>query len=87
MQRDSIAPSDLDRVESTRSQSRDLVSVVVPTFREALNLPHLIPAISSAMRKAAIDFEIIVVDDDSQDGTAECVSELQQRHPLRLVLR
>jgi dolichol-phosphate mannosyltransferase len=69
------------------SLDEDLVSIIVPTFKEALNLPHLIPAISGVMRKARIDFEIIIVDDDSQDGSEERVKLFQQAHPVRMVVR
>jgi dolichol-phosphate mannosyltransferase len=65
----------------------DLVTIVVPTFREVLNVPRLIPAISAAMRKAPIDFEIIIVDDDSQDGIEERVKELASQHPVRIIVR
>jgi dolichol-phosphate mannosyltransferase len=63
------------------------VTVVVPTYREAENLPHLIPAIDEALASAALDGEIIIVDDDSQDGTEMAVSHLAHEHPLRLIVR
>ncbi|TVQ31425.1 MAG: polyprenol monophosphomannose synthase [Phycisphaeraceae bacterium] len=64
-----------------------LVSVVIPTFREALNLPDLIPAVSSALSGAGLPFEIIVVDDDSQDGSEEIVRELAAEHHARILVR
>src|SRR5262249_13933707 len=70
-----------------RAASPNVVSIIIPTFREALNLPHLIPPISAVMRKAALDFEGLVVDDDRRDGTVERLTELQQQHPVRLILR
>ncbi len=45
------------------------VSVVVPTFNERPNVRPLIAAVSAAL--AGESFEIIFVDDDSPDGTAE----------------
>ena len=65
----------------------DIVTIVVPTFKEVLNLPHLIPAISAEMRKAFIDYEILVVDDDSQDGTEAVVAQLACDHPVQLIVR
>ena len=44
------------------------VCVVIPTFNERGNLSNLIKRITSAL--AGINWEIIVVDDDSTDGTA-----------------
>ena len=49
-----------------------LVSVVVPTFQEAANLPLLVPRITAAL--ALWPHEIIVVDDDSTDGTDRVVA-------------
>jgi dolichol-phosphate mannosyltransferase len=42
------------------------LAVIVPTYNEALNLPHLVPRI----RAVQPDAEILVVDDGSPDGTA-----------------
>jgi glycosyltransferase involved in cell wall biosynthesis len=40
--------------------------VVIPTYNEALNLPHLVPRLRDALPGA----DILVVDDGSPDGTA-----------------
>src|SRR5262245_14262145 len=68
------------------TRTNGLVSIVVPTYKEAANLPHLIPAISTTMRGANLKFEILVVDDDSRDGIAECV-KLLDSHPVRMIVR
>ncbi len=47
------------------------VSVVVPTYRERENLPQLLERLGDLRRRYGIDLEVIVVDDDSGDGTAE----------------
>jgi dolichol-phosphate mannosyltransferase len=61
---------------------------VVPTYREAENLPRLVPRISSAISATARSFEIIIVDDNSADGTDRAVAHLQERaYPVRLVTR
>jgi dolichol-phosphate mannosyltransferase len=64
-----------------------LVSIIVPTYQEALNLPHLVPRISAAMRKAGLGFEIVIVDDDSRDGSEQCVKTLEYYHPVRMIIR
>jgi dolichol-phosphate mannosyltransferase len=61
------------------------VSVVVPTLREAENLPLLVPRISEALQGQ--EHEILVVDDDSRDGTVEVCRALSDRYPVRLLVR
>lgn len=63
------------------------VSVVIPTLRERANLEQLLPQLFEILRRAGIKAEVIVVDDDSQDGTDDLCRRLSTRHPLRLVTR
>jgi len=46
--------------------------VIIPTYREKENIEMLITAISSL----PVQFDILVIDDDSPDGTAEIVRKL-----------
>ena len=64
----------------------DSISVVVPTFREVLSLPHLISALEPLAARADWALEVLIVDDDSQDGTVELLAQLQ-RPWLRLLVR
>jgi dolichol-phosphate mannosyltransferase len=61
------------------------VTVVVPTYREAENIPHLISRLS-AVRRSALDLELLLMDDDSQDGSEELVAQSQLPW-VRLVTR
>ncbi len=63
------------------------VSVIVPTYGEAENLPVLVPRIAAALRDAGLHAEIVVVDDNSPDDTVEVCRELAIDYPLRLELR
>lgn len=62
-------------------------SIIMPTFQEAKNIPELI------QRIAAIDFgkkkyEVIIVDDNSKDGTVEIVQHLKSQYAwLKLIVR
>ncbi len=47
------------------------LSVVIPTFNEAGNIAELLQRIAACL--ADVDWTVIVVDDDSPDGTAEVV--------------
>jgi len=64
-----------------------LVSIVVPTYREEANLRPLVTRIAAAMESADHECEILVVDDDSRDGTDIAVQELAERYPVRLITR
>jgi dolichol-phosphate mannosyltransferase len=57
------------------------LAVVVPTFNERGNVPELLRRLELAL--AGIHYEVIVVDDDSPDGTADVVRELA-RHDSRV---
>jgi dolichol-phosphate mannosyltransferase len=50
------------------------LSVVVPTFNERDNIPRLIDLLKTAL--AQIAWELIVVDDNSPDGTAELTKRM-----------
>jgi dolichol-phosphate mannosyltransferase len=64
-----------------------LVSIIVPTYREAANLDALTRRVFAALTRAGITGELIVVDDDSRDGTAEIVATLAREYPVRLLVR
>ena len=49
---------------------RPPLSVVVPAYNEADNLPLLLPELTAALRTLTDRWEVIVVDDGSRDGTA-----------------
>jgi dolichol-phosphate mannosyltransferase len=60
------------------------VSIILPTFNEQGNIAELIRSIDSMV---TLSKEIIVVDDDSPDGTAQTVLKLQKDNPsLPIVL-
>ena len=63
------------------------VSVVVPTYHEVENLPLLVPRIHNSLNSAGKTCEIIIVDDNSQDGTIEACEALAKNHPVRLESR
>jgi dolichol-phosphate mannosyltransferase len=60
------------------------VTVVLPTFNEAGNIGSLIAAILSV---SAVPTEVLVVDDDSPDGTWHVAGEVAERDPRVRVIR
>jgi dolichol-phosphate mannosyltransferase len=80
-----LSPS-TSSAQEARAQQR--LALIIPTLREAKNLPGLLRHIRSVLESVGIAFEIIVVDDDSRDGTEEIVIALGQQDPrVRLIIR
>ncbi|MFA5062255.1 MAG: glycosyltransferase [Patescibacteria group bacterium] len=63
------------------------VSIIIPTYNEAKNLPPLVEEIFSHIDRARVDLEIIFVDDNSPDGTGQVAEELAQKYPVKVVHR
>lgn len=62
-------------------------SIIVPAFREAPNIEPLVERAFAATQAAGIDAELIIVDDDSKDGTDAAIERLKTRFPVRLIVR
>jgi dolichol-phosphate mannosyltransferase len=62
------------------------VSVIIPTYKEALNLPHLLQRIAAVREKQGLDLDVVIMDDDSQDGTDKAIVAFNQDW-VRLVVR
>jgi|BEDMetMinimDraft_2_1075160.scaffolds.fasta_scaffold01121_2 dolichol-phosphate mannosyltransferase len=62
-----------------------MITVILPTYNEAENIKDLIEAIEMELKD--IEHEIVVVDDDSSDGTIEVVRELSNKYPIKLISR
>lgn len=56
------------------------ISVVVPAYRSALSLPELVRQLEPVLEGAASEFELILVDDGSADGTWPVIEDLAQEH-------
>ena len=52
------------------------LTIVVPTYREAESLPHLLPRLLEVIRGMGVRAEILIMDDQSRDGSAEYVAQL-----------
>jgi dolichol-phosphate mannosyltransferase len=57
------------------------LTVIIPTFNEAENLPKLVSALFALPVE---NLKILVVDDNSPDGTGQLAEELAQIYPGRL---
>jgi dolichol-phosphate mannosyltransferase len=67
---------------------REKLALVIPSLREVRNLAPLLDRVRAVLAAAAIEWEVIVVDDDSRDGTEMVVGSISQQDPrVRLLVR
>lgn len=64
-----------------------MISVILPTYNEAENVRRIIPAITKVFQEQSMEGEVIVVDDNSPDGTAGIASSLADSCPVRVHVR
>jgi dolichol-phosphate mannosyltransferase len=63
-------------------------SIVVPTYNEAAGIEQLIRTLDDVFKQHGLDGEIIVVDDNSPDGTGAIVDRLEREgYPVRCLHR
>ncbi|MBI2264835.1 MAG: polyprenol monophosphomannose synthase [Armatimonadetes bacterium] len=63
------------------------VSVVIPTYNERDNISALIEKLSLLFQSRGLQGEIIIVDDNSPDGTADEAEAHARRFPVRVLRR
>lgn len=61
------------------------VSVVIPVYNEEPNLPELVERCLRACAGMGNPFEIILVDDGSNDASARLITEAAEEHPGKVV--
>jgi len=60
------------------------LSIIIPTINEAGNIQALIPRIQTALKT---NYTVVIVDDNSTDGTQTVVTELSSSYPIRIIPR
>ena len=63
------------------------LSVIIPVYNEEENVEPLMRAINGVLRSLGKKYEIVVVDDGSQDGTFFLLSQFQAQEPSLKVVR
>ncbi|CRG86400.1 dolichol-phosphate mannosyltransferase [Talaromyces islandicus] len=58
--------------------SKNKYSVILPTYNERKNLPIICWLIEKTFRENNLDWEVIIVDDGSPDGTQDIAKQLQK---------
>lgn len=70
-----------DMIHNTNHQ----ISVIIPTYNEHDNLQPLLRRVHAALSQA--DYEMLLIDDNSGDGTAELAHSLASQYPVRVIVR
>ena len=65
----------------------NFISIIIPTYREAKNISILCERLDKVISNNNIEYEIIIVDDDSQDGISDVVKELDGKFNVTLKIR
>jgi dolichol-phosphate mannosyltransferase len=62
------------------------LTIIVPTYKEVENLPHLIDRVARVREEHALDIDMLFMDDDSQDGSVELIAARPEKW-VRLIVR
>lgn len=65
----------------------ELVSIIVPAYNEEGNINPLVEAVASMAEKSELQYELIIVDDGSEDNTYERAIDAQDAHDFIKVAR
>jgi dolichol-phosphate mannosyltransferase len=83
-----MSPREIRRIREGYGHEDGLkFSIVIPTYNEAGGIERLIQTLDDVFRANSLDGEIIVVDDNSPDGTGQIVEGLAVRYPVRCLHR
>jgi dolichol-phosphate mannosyltransferase len=71
------------------------ITIIVPTYREEANLRPLLERVASTLQRETCPpseppgraYEVLIVDDDSRDGTQQTVADLARQYPVELIVR
>jgi len=62
-------------------------SIIIPTYNEKENLPLLAEKIFKVFKESSIDGEVVVVDDNSPDGTGKIAEKLKKKYKVQVLHR
>src|SRR5579862_1694693 len=80
--------SERRKVSCIREIGGETLALVIPSLREAENLCEVLKSALNALGQLDLRFEILVVDDDSRDGTEAIVTAIVREDArVRLLVR
>jgi len=63
------------------SENKLTLSVVIPAYNEEMNLSGSLRPLWERLDQAGIDYELVVVNDNSADGTSQVIATLAEENP------
>ena len=69
----------------SQTSSNPELSLIVPTYNESENIVPLVERVHKALFN--YNYELIVVDDNSPDGTSELAKSLSAKYPVSVIVR
>jgi len=75
------------QVRARKDFDPDMISVVIPTYKEADSIQEVIRRSGTALAESGEEYELIVVDDNSGDGTAELAEKLGGEFHVQVLRR
>ena len=82
MQQEQKEPAGGEQLTSGPASERNIVDsvVIIPTYNEKENVAAIIEAVFGLPR----EFDVLIIDDNSPDGTAAIVKDLRKKYAGRL---
>ena len=68
----------MDREDTKRGNGLKTISLVIPIFNEDQNISPLCKELKTVMKGMRVEYEVIFVDDGSDDGSSEVLQQLAQ---------
>lgn len=68
-------------------KDKEFISIVLPCYREAEHLGDILKEIQNALETADVDFEMVLIDDGSPDGTWEMLQSMAEDFPTMRAAR
>ncbi len=70
-----------------QKKNNNIISIILPTYNEVDNIELIIAKIAEVLDVNNMNGEIIVVDDNSPDGTANIARGLSEKYPVKVRVR
>ena len=60
-------------------RNKKYLSIIIPILNEAKNINYLVPKISKVMKKNYKNYELIIIDDNSEDNIYDVINKLKNK--------